>query len=203
MHETTSSMDQAVYVVPYNTEVQEAAYNMQRGSAVQHAARGSAQRASRGTPCTSLPLANKYGPLGRCVQCPYISASYNCARGTMLSIEEHLHHAVRNTRHPASRSAHLHHAVRKHLQHASTCITQCASTCITQAPASRKHLHLHHASTCITQCASTCITQCTCITQHLHHAVRNTRHHAVRNTRHLHNAVRNTLQLLAGAVLAQ
>ena len=55
----------------------------------------------RGTPCTSLPLANKYGPLGRCVQCPYISASYNCARGTMLSIEEHLHHAVRNTRHAA------------------------------------------------------------------------------------------------------
>jgi hypothetical protein len=32
MHETTSSMDQAVYVVPYNTEAQEAAYNMQRGS---------------------------------------------------------------------------------------------------------------------------------------------------------------------------
>ena len=79
----------------------------------------------RGTPCTSLPLANKYGPLGRCVQCPYISASYNCARGTMLSIEEHLHHAVRNTRHPASRSAHLHHAVRKHLHHA---------------------VHLHHAA---------------------------------------------------------
>ena len=126
MHETTSSMDQAVYVVPYNTEVQEAAYNMQRGSGVQHAARGSAQRASRGTPCTSLPLANKYGPLGRCVQCPYISASYNCARGTMLSIEEHLHHAVRNTRHaacsthtangmrPAARSVQLYTARTRH-----------------------------------------------------------------------------------------
>ena len=76
--------------------------NAARGSAQHaHAARGSAQSAARGTPCTSLPLANKYGPLGRCVQCPYISASYNCARGTMLSIEEHLHHAVRNTRHAA------------------------------------------------------------------------------------------------------
>jgi hypothetical protein len=79
----------------------------------------------RGTPCTSLPLANKYGPLGRCVQCPYISASYNCARGTMLSIEEHLHHAVRNTRHPASRSAHLHHAVRN-TRHAA-CTTHTAN----------------------------------------------------------------------------
>ena len=34
-----------------------------------------------------LPFANKHGQLGRCVQCPYISA-YNCARGTMLSIAE-------------------------------------------------------------------------------------------------------------------
>jgi|SaaInl85LU_5_DNA_1037374.scaffolds.fasta_scaffold19034_2 hypothetical protein len=96
----------------------------------------------RGTPCTSLPLANKYGPLGRCVQCPYISASYNCARGTMLSIEEHLHHAVRNTRHPASRSAHLHHAVR------NTCITQCASTCITRnaARGSAQHAYVARGS---------------------------------------------------------
>jgi len=146
MHETTSSMDQAVYVVHYSTEAQEAACNMQRASTSstltvththtqtlthtcmkqhrvwirqytwylttrKHRKRRTtcsveAQEAAcnmyiRGTPCTSLPLANKYGPLGRCVQCPYISASYNCARGTMLSIEEHLHHAVRNTRHAA------------------------------------------------------------------------------------------------------
>ena len=54
-----------------------------------HAAR-STQRAtcSSRQRKTSLPLANKYGPLGRCVQCPYISASYNFSGGTMLSIAE-------------------------------------------------------------------------------------------------------------------